>query len=90
MTEKELKAHREFLQTLLSSLGRDDIGVGELSEVDGMLVFALTRGDHTYRAELPVGLIVDRDKAKSAMAALIPRLSKVIEREHIEAAQDTD
>ncbi len=86
MTEKELAASRELVQQLVNSLGRDDIGVGEVHEADGRLVFSLTRGDHTYRAELPVELLADEDKARSTMMAIIPKLSKAVEREHLEEA----
>lgn len=90
MTEKELRAHREFLQQLVSGLGRDDIGVGELTEADGSLHFTLTRGQHVHQAQLPVGMLANKDQARAAVMTIIPKLSKVIEQEHIQAAQENE
>ncbi len=82
--------YSDVLQGLVSNLGRDDIGVGDVDEADGKLLFTLTRGDLSYRAEMPVALLSDRELAMSAMMAIIPKLSKAVEREHIEAARRAD
>ncbi len=87
MTVKALEAHREFLQKLVSGLGRDDIAVGEVNEVDGKLVFTLAKGSFTHQAEVPLEIIADHEKARAAMMAIIPKISKPIEREHLKAAQ---
>jgi len=88
MTEKELVAHREMLQQLVSGLGRDDIGVGEVSKgEDGRLVFTLTRGELSHQAELSPEILTDKDRARAAMMAIIPKISKQIEREYLQAAQ---
>ncbi len=87
MNQKELAAYREFLQKFVSDLGRDDIGVSTVLEAEGQLVFTLTRGDLMHDVELPLEIVADKNKARSAMLAVISRLSKAIEREHLQAAK---
>ena len=84
---ENLEAHRNVLQDLVSSLGRDDIGVGNVEVSGDTLRFTLSRGDHTHRAEMPLGFLSSRSQASSALMAIIPNLSKAIEQEHIDAAQ---
>ncbi len=88
MTEKELLAHQEMLQQIVSGLGRDDIGVGEVTKGENeRLMFTLTRGELSYQAELPLEILTDKDRARAAMMAIIPKISKQIEREYLQAAQ---
>ena len=79
--------HRDRLQELVTHLGRDDIGVGEVSESDGRVHFTLSRGEHSLQADMPLEVLEDHDRALAAMLAIVPDLSKAIEREHIEAAR---
>lgn len=88
MTDKAMQAHRDTLQALVTSLGRDDIAVGEVSRVDGRLVFTLTRGDHTHRDEIAIDVLSDRERAMAAMMVIIPRISKPVEEEHLEASSE--
>jgi hypothetical protein len=87
MTEKELIAHREMLQQLVTGLGRDDIGIGEVTKEEGRLVFTLTRGELSHQAELPLEILTDKDRVRAAMMAIIPKISKQIEQQHLQAAQ---
>ncbi len=89
MNQKELEAYREFLQKLVNDIGRDDIGVSTVLEADGQLVFTLARGDLTHDVELPTEIVADKNRARSAMMAIITRLSKAVEREHLQAAGKT-
>lgn len=88
MNEKELIMYREMLQQLVTGLGRDHIRVGEVAHVDGKIVFTLTRGGHSHQAELPLDVLADKERARAAMMSIIPKIRKVIERQHLQAAQD--
>jgi hypothetical protein len=72
---------------MVTHLGRDDIGVGEVSESDGRVRLTLTRGDHALQADMPLDVLADHERALAAMLAIVPALSKVIEPEHLEAAR---
>ncbi|MGH2400936.1 MAG: hypothetical protein ACRDF6_13960 [bacterium] len=87
--DKDLQAHREALQGLVTSLGRDDIAVGEVSRVDGRLAFTLTRGEHTHRDEISIDILSDRQRAMAALMAIIPKISKAVEEKHLEASSGT-
>jgi hypothetical protein len=86
MTTADSGRLRDQLQELVTHLGRDDIGVGEVTEANGRVRFSLTRGDHALKAEMPIDVLKDHDRALAAMLAIVPGLSKAIEREHMEAA----
>lgn len=87
MGTREHGKHRDRLQELVTHLGRDDIGVGEVSESDDRVRFTLTRGDHALQADMPLDVLADHDRALAAMLAIVPALSKAIEEEHIKAAR---
>ena len=87
MSTGEHEKYRDQLQELVTHLGRDDIGVGDVSESNGRVRFTLTRGDHALQADMPLDVLKDHERALAAMLAIVPGLSKVIEREHIEAAK---
>ncbi|MGH2371891.1 MAG: hypothetical protein ACRDIC_00225 [bacterium] len=86
MTERDLEAHRNTLQGLVSSLGRDDIAVGEVSRDDGKLRFTLTRGDHAHSDEIPIDVLADRERAMAALMAILPKISKPVEQKHLDAS----
>ena len=86
MTASDTGKLRDQLQELVMHLGRDDIGVGEVTEVEDRVQFTLTRGDHALKGEMPIDALHDHERALAAMLAIVPGLSKAIERDHIEAA----
>lgn len=86
MGERELEGYREQLQQLVVQLGRDDIGLGEVTEAVGKIHFTLARGHHTHQAEMPLEVLKDHHRALAAMMAIVPQLSKAVEQEHIEEA----
>lgn len=85
MTERDLETHRNMLQALVSSLGRDDIAVGEVTQDDGRLRFTLTRGEHTHSDEIPIDVLADRERAMAKLMAILPKISKPVEEKHLEA-----
>lgn len=83
MTERDLETHRNTLQALVSSLGRDDIAVGEVSQEDGRLRFTLTRGDHAHSDEISIDVLADRERAMKALMVILPKISKAVEEKHL-------
>ncbi len=85
MKARELEVHRRLLEDLISRMGRDDIAVGEISEADGKLQFALVKGSHTYRAEIPIAALADVKQIRAALNAILFRLGKALEQAHPDA-----
>jgi hypothetical protein len=56
-------------------------------EANGRVRFTLTRGDHALKAEMPVEVLDNHERALAAMLAIVPGLSKAIEQEHMDAAR---
>lgn len=89
MTERDLENHRNTLQALVSSLGRDDIAVGEVSQEDGRLRFTLTRGEYSHTDEIPIDVLADRERAMAKLMAILPKISKPVEEKHLETSSST-
>lgn len=87
MAAPSLSEGHNMLRSLIQSLGRDDIAVTDVSEEDGNIRFALTRAGHRHEAVMPLDVLADRSRALPAMMAILPKLSKSIEREHLEKAK---
>lgn len=85
MKPKELERYRRLLEGLISGLGREDVAVGEISESDGKLLFALLKRSHTYRAEIPLAALADSKQVRAAVNAVLFKLHKAIEQENAEA-----
>jgi len=86
MNERQIDDARNFLQAVVSALGRDDIGVGEVSQQDGVIYFTLTRGHFTEKGQIPAELLADRQRALAQMNGILLKLSKKIEGAHIAQA----
>jgi hypothetical protein len=86
MNQKQLQQIREVLQQVVTAQGRDDIAVGDVSEADGKIRFTLTRGRFTHTDEVPIEVFKDAATARDRLTPAIFRLSKQVEREHIEQA----
>lgn len=86
MAARDLETHRNTLQALVSSLGRDDIGVGEVSQENGRLRFTLTRGEHSHTDEIPIDVLADRERAMAKLMAILPKISKPVEEKHLETS----
>lgn len=79
--------HQEQLQALVTDLGRDDIGVGDVRTVGDTLHFTLTSGTHMHPAELPVSALEDREHVKDKLMAILIPMSKAIEQHHLKGAR---
>lgn len=63
LSARERERYRRTIEEVLARLGRDDVGVGELTEArEGMLAVTFSRGSHTHRVELPLERLRDRDR----------------------------
>jgi hypothetical protein len=81
MKPRELEAYRKLLEDVISSLGREEIAIGETSEADGKLQFSMIKGHHAYHAEMPLAAFAERRQVKAALNALLVKLNKIIEQE---------
>ncbi|HEV8338757.1 MAG TPA: hypothetical protein VGR25_03760 [bacterium] len=86
MTQRQIDETRNALQAIVSALGRDDIGVGEVSEQGGVVSFTLTKGRFTHSDQIPADLLADKERALPALNGIVRKLSKQIESDHIEHA----
>jgi hypothetical protein len=85
---RELDDYRRFVESTLVSLGRDDIGVGEVTVPnEGVLSVTFSRGSHSHTAEIPLEQLDDRERAKAAVNRAIATLSKSVERESMARAE---
>ncbi len=87
MKDSELRNYRNLLNEHLGGLGRDDIAVGELSESEpGQLRVQFVRGTLHHEATIPVDSLSDREQARQTLNAALLKLSKAVERQHIQDA----
>lgn len=78
---------RKLLERHLAVLGRDDIGIGEVSPVDdNQLRIEFIKGSMRRDATIPIADLQDPDRARSALTTALLRISKQIEQQHIQAA----
>ncbi len=88
MPVPRLEEWRKVLELHLAHLGRDDIGVGEVSEADaGQLEVEFIKGGMRRTETIPVDALNDADQARAALNAALLRISKAVERQYIEAAR---
>jgi hypothetical protein len=88
MKPRELEAYRKLLEDVISSLGREEVAVGETRQADDKLQFSLIKGHHTYHAELPLAVLAEPKQVKVAVNAILTKLVKLIEREHADATKE--
>ncbi len=86
MTECQITETRNAVQAIISALGRDDIGVGDVSHEGDAVHFTLTKGRFTHSDQISADLLADKERALPALNGILLKLSKAIESEHIEAA----
>jgi hypothetical protein len=78
---------RRLLEGHLARLGRDDIGVGDVRQVDeGHLMVEFIKGGTRRTATLAVDDLRDGDRARAALNTAMLRISKAVERQHIAGA----
>jgi hypothetical protein len=85
---QRIETQRRQIEEMLTSLGRDDIGVGEVEDVGtGHLRVTFLHGHFSHAAEIDAGKLDDPQQAKAALVIAIRKLTRDIEAEHIEKAQ---
>jgi hypothetical protein len=85
--DSELEGYRRLLTEHLAGLGRDDIAIGELSETEpGQLRVQFVRGTLHHEATIPVANLNDREQARQTLNEAFRKLSKAVERRHIQEA----
>ena len=86
-TSKDLRKYREIIEEAVVAMGRDDVGVGEVSEDEGgMLLVNFSRGAHSAVEEIPVDMLRDREHANQAVVKAIRGLSKEVFHETMDRA----
>jgi ABC-type hemin transport system ATPase subunit len=85
---KELQEYRRFIEQTLVAMGRDDVGVGDVTEKsEGVLGVTLSRGSHTHTVDVPVASLQQNEQARVAITRAIFGLSKAIEKETMDIAE---
>lgn len=79
--------YRQVIEEALAALGRDDVGVGGVSESsDGILRVTFSRGPHTHTIDVALDQLRDREHARAAINVAVLSLSKDIAQEAIKKA----
>lgn len=87
LRDKALEQHRHTLEEAIAGTGRDDIGVGAVTESrEGVLAVEFSRGTHSYTAEIPVVALDDHESARRAVTIAIRSLSKEVAQEQLQKA----
>lgn len=87
LREKDLEQYRRVVEEAVANAGRDDIGVGAVSErTEGVLTVEFSRGTHHHSAEIPVAELRDHESARRAVTRMIRDLSKQVAQEQLEKA----
>lgn len=85
----ELEKYRALISQYLREMGRDDIDVGLVEEIDqGRLRVEFIKGSMRRDAELPIYGLQNPEQARSTINMALLQLSKAVEKEHIEAAKE--
>lgn len=88
MAASEEEKYRKLLIQYLRDLGRDDIDVGHVEELDqSRLRVEFVKGSMRHETELAVSGLEDPEQARMALNVALLRLSKAVEKRHIEAAK---
>jgi hypothetical protein len=51
-----------------------------------VLSFTLTKGEHRHRAQIHADVLDNRDQALPALTEIVMKISKPVEKEHIDSA----
>ncbi len=83
-TTKDLQKYRQIIEGALVELGRDDVGVGEVTEPhEGILSVLFSRGTHTHTADIPIDKLADHEEGKKTVGNAMRALSKAVAQEAI-------
>jgi hypothetical protein len=87
LRDKELEQYRHTIEEAIAGTGRDDIGVGKVTEPrEGILAVEFSRGTHNYTAEIPAAGLQDHESARRAVTLAIRDLSKEVAQESLQNA----
>ena len=90
LRDKELQQYRRVVEEAVANTGRDDIGVGAISErPDGLIAVEFSRGTRRHTAEIPVAELRGHESARRAVTLVIRDFSKQIALEQLEKAAKT-
>jgi hypothetical protein len=85
LRDKDLEQYRRVVEETVANIGRDDIGVGSVSEhTEGVLTVEFSRGTHHHSAEIPVADLQDHESARRSVTSVIRSLSKEVSQEQLE------
>lgn len=87
MRDKDLEQYRHTLEEAVAGSGRDDIGVGKVTESsEGVIAVEFSRGTHTHTAEIPANALQDHESARRAVTIAIRSISKEVAQENLQKA----
>lgn len=85
LRDRELEQYRRVVEEAVADTGRDDIGVGAVTEAEGgKIAVEFSRGTHTYQAEIPAAALQDHGEARRTINTAILKLSKEVAQEQLE------
>ncbi len=83
-TGKDLQKYRQAIEGALAELGRDDIGVGDVTETqEGILSVLFSRGTHQHVADIPIDKMENHEEMKKTLRSALVVLSKAVAQEAI-------
>jgi len=87
LRDKELQQYRRAVEEAVANNGRDDIGVGAISEpAEGLIAVEFSRGTRRHTVEIPVAELRDHENARRTVTLVIRDFSKRVAREQLEKA----
>lgn len=90
MTTDRLDQWRKLLENYLARLGRDDIGIGEVTESGpNELQIEFIKGGMRRSATLPADALGDFEQARGVLNIALLKISKAVEQQHITAAKES-
>lgn len=85
--DKDLDQYRRTIEEAVVGTGRDDIGVGKVTEArDGILAVEFSRGTHNTTVEIPAAALADHEGARRAVTVAIRGISKEVAQEQLQKA----
>jgi hypothetical protein len=87
LRDKELERYRHTIEEAVAGTGRDDIGVGKVTEPrEGIIAVEFSRGTHSHTAEIPAEALRDHESARRSVTLAIRNLSKEVAQEQLQKA----
>ncbi len=90
MTIDQVEQWRRLLENYLARLGRDDIGIGDVTESGANeLQIEFIKGGIRRSTTLPLDSLGDFERAREGLNVALLRISKEVEQQHIAAAKES-